>query len=115
VSAPTAETWLPDGRGLPEEARGYGGSVHLRLTSPGGRSARGACGSGLGELWSGRPDEVTCPLCRGWNSEAVRSVIPEDVLRNIRRYEDRCDCGRVLDCCGNCCKCGTRHERRSDQ
>lgn len=59
--------WLPDGHGLPEEARQlnaeHGAPVHLRLTSPGGRSARGACDGGLGELWTGVAAEVTCPAC----------------------------------------------------
>lgn len=59
--------WLPDGRGLPDEARelnaAHGAPVHLRLTAPGGRSARGACDLGLGQLWTGRPGEVTCPAC----------------------------------------------------
>ena len=59
--------WLPDGHGLPRAAlelnAAYGAPVHLRLTSPGGRSARGACGTGLGELWTGVAREVTCPGC----------------------------------------------------
>lgn len=61
------EAWVPDGHGLDDLTRAlaaeHGARVHLRLTSPGGRSARGACGGGLGELWTGRPAEVTCPAC----------------------------------------------------
>lgn len=64
---PSEDAWVPDGHGLPDAARElaaeHGAPVHLRLTSPGGRSARGACGRGLGELWTGRPAEVTCPAC----------------------------------------------------
>lgn len=59
--------WMPDGRGLPKEATGIIAGrdmpIHLRLTSPDGRSARGACGQGLGEWWTGRAAEVNCPAC----------------------------------------------------
>lgn len=59
--------WLPDGRGIPAEGRAliaeHGGTVHLRLTSADGRSARGGCDGGLGEWWSGVPAEVDCPAC----------------------------------------------------
>lgn len=59
--------WLPDGHGLDPLSRALvdarGLRVHLRLTSPGGISARGACDRGLGELWSGQASEVTCPAC----------------------------------------------------
>lgn len=61
------KAWLPDGRGLPDEARAliaeHGQRVHLRLTAPGGRSARGACDNGIGEWWTGRAAEVTCSAC----------------------------------------------------
>lgn len=66
----SADTWLPDGRGLSDEGRAtiaqYGGIIHLRLTSPSGESARGACESGLGEWWSGRSEDVNCPACSEW-------------------------------------------------
>lgn len=59
--------WLPDGHGLCDEAveiiTASGQCVHLRLTSPDGRSVRGACDHGLGEWWTGVPNEVTCPDC----------------------------------------------------
>lgn len=60
------KAWLPDGRGLPDEARDLiakGARIHLRLTSPGRESARGACDRVLGEWWTGRASEVTCPAC----------------------------------------------------
>jgi hypothetical protein len=64
---PTEKAWLPDGRGLPGATTDLVGErnmpVHLRLTSPDGRSARGACGRGLGEWWTGRGVEVNCPAC----------------------------------------------------
>ncbi len=60
-------SWLADGRGLPDEARALiarkGVTVHLRLTAPGGRSARQACAGGLGEWWSGLAADVTCQVC----------------------------------------------------
>ena len=60
-------SWLPDGRGLSPEAleiiAEHGGLIHLRLTSPSGEAARGACESGLGEWWSGVAGEVNCPAC----------------------------------------------------
>lgn len=61
------KTWLPDGHGLPAQARElnaeHGQPVHLRLTSADRRSARGACDRGLGQLWTGVAAEVTCPAC----------------------------------------------------
>ena len=60
-------SWLPDGHGLDplsiELAAEHDLRVHLRLTHSVRRSARGACGDGLGELWSGVAGEVTCPGC----------------------------------------------------
>lgn len=59
--------WTPDGRGLPDKALPHGPlGVHLRLTSPDGRSARGACGGGLGEWWTGVASEVNCNACLEW-------------------------------------------------
>ncbi len=62
-----SESWLPDGHGLDplslDLVAEHDLRVHLRLTSPGRRSARGACDRGLGELWSGVSTEVTCPAC----------------------------------------------------
>ena len=61
--------WMPDGRGLADEAveviAGHDAPmpIHLRLTSPDGRSARGACDRGLGEWWTGLAAQVTCPGC----------------------------------------------------
>lgn len=59
--------WLPDGRGLPVEARElnalHQAPVHLRLTNPDRSIARGACDGGLGQLWTGDTSEVTCPVC----------------------------------------------------
>lgn len=58
--------WLPDGRGLPD-LRGLmldaNYRVHLRLTAPDGRAARGGCDRSLGEWWTGVPAEVNCPAC----------------------------------------------------
>jgi hypothetical protein len=66
-SATAGVSWLPDGRGLPDEAREsiaeHDQWVHLRLTSPDGRFARGACDRSLGEWWSGVAGDVTCPAC----------------------------------------------------
>lgn len=60
-------TWMPDGRGLPQEARDLnaevGAPVHLRLTNADTRAARGACDGGLGQLWTGKAAEVTCSDC----------------------------------------------------
>ena len=62
--------WLPDGHGLPDEAReaiaDEGGTVHLRLTHTDSRACQGACGGGLGEWWSGRSTDVTCRACLEW-------------------------------------------------
>lgn len=67
-SAETDGPWLPDGRGLDPYSSDLVAErdlrVHLRLTSPSaGRYPRGACGSALGELWTGLTAEVTCPAC----------------------------------------------------
>ncbi|NUS54716.1 MAG: hypothetical protein HOV66_07620 [Streptomycetaceae bacterium] len=63
----TEEAWLPDGQGLGDlrdlitEA---GDRVHLRLSSP-ERYPRTACRDlrSLGERWTGKSTEVTCPAC----------------------------------------------------
>lgn len=59
--------WLPDGHGLPDVARVMVSEldqpVHLRLTAPGSAYPRAGCDRALGEWWSGKPDEVTCPAC----------------------------------------------------
>ena len=63
------QPWLPDGRGLAPEAVEINAEmtvpipVHLRLTSPKGRSERGLCGSGFGDWWTGVLSEVTCTTC----------------------------------------------------
>lgn len=66
----SAVGWLPDGHGLAplcvELVEEHGLPVHLRLTNVNTRSVKGACGEGLGELWSGRTDEVNCPNCKEW-------------------------------------------------
>lgn len=63
----SATGWMPDGHGLTdlclELVAEHGSPVHLRLTSADGTRARGACGGGLGELWTGRASEVNCPDC----------------------------------------------------
>lgn len=60
-------TWLPDGRGLDpltlDLIAEHDVTVHLRLENTETRAARGACGDGLGQLWSGIATEVTCPPC----------------------------------------------------
>lgn len=63
----TAEkAWIVDGHGLPDEARAlvaeHGQPVHLRLSAP-GHYPRTACDGGLGEWWTGKSTEVTCPAC----------------------------------------------------
>ena len=67
MSGRDKSAWLPDGCGLSPDAksliRKHAQRIHLRLTSPDRKSARGACDGGLGEWWSGVPDEVTCPDC----------------------------------------------------
>lgn len=59
-------TWMPDGRGLTDLTLDlvaeHGARVHLRLTSLDG-AAQGACTGGLGELWTGRAEQVNCPDC----------------------------------------------------
>jgi hypothetical protein len=68
VVSATEGTWLPDGRGLTEEARAiiaeHDQRVHLRLSvGRTGAYPRSACDRGIGEWWSGKPAEVTCPAC----------------------------------------------------
>jgi hypothetical protein len=59
--------YLPDGHGLSELCLAlvaeHGARVHLRLTRVDGVTAIGACGKGLGELWTGKAAEVNCPEC----------------------------------------------------
>lgn len=58
--------WVPDGVGLPAEVLADVTRrlvrVHLRLSSR-GRYPKTACGRGLGQWWTGRPSEATCPAC----------------------------------------------------
>lgn len=64
--AADSDPWMPDGRGLDplsaEQAAAHQSEVHLRLSQR-GKYPKPACGRGLGQLWTGKGSEVTCPAC----------------------------------------------------
>lgn len=61
-----ADTWEPDGNGLPAEAfpliNNRSATIHLRLHKP-GHYPKAGCDNALGEWWTGKVSEVTCPDC----------------------------------------------------
>lgn len=69
MSRPDDGPWLPDGKPLPDvvvEILGEtGGCVHLRLSNGTGSYPRTACDqlAGIGQWWTGQPNEVNCPAC----------------------------------------------------